>query len=462
MKKAFLIICTFCFLLFPARAQQIPSFKPNDRIVFLGNSITEGGHYHSYIWLYYMTHFPKLPLRLYNGGIGGDCVSQLSFRFDTDIKVKKPTYLICSFGMNDSGYDGYNKSGHEEYATKQVNHARSDFETLQQQILAERTIKNVVLLGSPPYDENAKLEGVEVLRGKNETIQRIIAMQAEVAAHRNWGFVNFNPVLCELNRQVQASDSTATFSGGDRIHPDKDGHMVMAYQFLKAQGLAGKEVAYFHVKATDKKVLNERNCHISHLKQVQNTLSFDYLARSLPYPIDTIPRWGTQGTASDAISLIPFMQEMNQEVMKVTGLKGCYQVSIDGIPIGRWEGEDLGKGINLAEITFTPQYQQSLSILYLNEERCAIEKRLRQYMAMQYVFFKSRGLLFADNKAAIDAARAERESHYLVKYLYSNYTQAMLPQVRKVWEAEMYQLISEIYKINQPLTRSIKIERIKE
>ena len=130
--------------------------------------------------------------------------------------------------------------------------------------------------------------------------------------------------------------------------------------------------------------------------------------------------------------------------------------------IGRWDGNELSKGINLAEITCTPQYQQSLSIMYLNEERCAIEKRLRQYMAMQYVFFKHRGLLFADNKAALDAAKAERESHYLVKYLYTNYTQAMFPQIREAWQAEIDQLITQIYKINKPLTRLIKIERIKE
>lgn len=61
-------------------------------------------------------------------------------------------------------------------------------------------------------------------------------------------------------------------------------------------------------------------------------------------------------------------------------------MTIDGTEIGRWDGNELSKGINLAEITCTPQYQQSLSIMYLNEERCAIEKRLRQYMAMQYVF----------------------------------------------------------------------------
>lgn len=77
---------------------------------------------------------------------------------------------------------------------------------------------------------------------------------------------------------------------------------------------------------------------------------------------------------------------MNQEIMKVTDLHGIFRVTIDGIEIGCWSGDELSKGVNLAEITCTPQYQQSLSIMYLNEERCAIEKRLRQYMAMQYVF----------------------------------------------------------------------------
>lgn len=462
MKKVLFILYTLCILYSPVGAQQIPSFKANDGVVFLGNSITEGGHYHSYIWLYYMTHFPDLPLRIYNGGIGGDCVNNMVFRFESDIKVKKPSYLICSFGMNDSGYDGYNKPEYKEYSKQQVERTRLDFETLQQQILADKRIKNVVLLGTSPYDENVKLEGVEALHGKNETIKGIIEMQADVARSRKWGFVNFNPFIGELNQQVQRSDSSATFCGGDRIHPDKDGHMIMAYLFLKAQGLAGKEVAYFQINATDKKIEEERNCRISHIKQEGNLVSFNYLSRSLPFPIDTIPRWGTKGTARDAIKQIPFMQEMNQEIMKVTGLQGRFKVSIDGVEIGQWYGNELAKGINLAEITFTPQYQQSLSIMYLNEERCTIERRLRQYMAMQYVFFKNRGLLFADNKAALDAAKAERESHYLVKYLYSNYTQARLPQVREAWKAEMDQLIAEIYRINKPVKRLIKIERIKE
>ena len=40
----------------------IPRFEEGERVVFVGNSITHGGHYHSFIWLYYMTRFPDKPI----------------------------------------------------------------------------------------------------------------------------------------------------------------------------------------------------------------------------------------------------------------------------------------------------------------------------------------------------------------------------------------------------------------
>ena len=55
-----------------AGAQQPEPFKKGDRVAFVGNSITDGGHYHSYIWLYYMTRFPDRKISIYNCGIGGD------------------------------------------------------------------------------------------------------------------------------------------------------------------------------------------------------------------------------------------------------------------------------------------------------------------------------------------------------------------------------------------------------
>ena len=57
MKKLFVLIAAACMTCTAAFAQTVKPFKEGERAVFLGNSITDGGHYHSYIWLYYMTVF---------------------------------------------------------------------------------------------------------------------------------------------------------------------------------------------------------------------------------------------------------------------------------------------------------------------------------------------------------------------------------------------------------------------
>lgn len=108
MKKLFVLIAAACMTCTAAFAQTVKPFKEGERAVFLGNSITDGGHYHSYIWLYYMTRFPDMPIRVFNGGIGGDTAYDMNKRLDGDIFVMKPSVLMVTFGMNDSGYFEYN------------------------------------------------------------------------------------------------------------------------------------------------------------------------------------------------------------------------------------------------------------------------------------------------------------------------------------------------------------------
>ena len=90
-----------------ATAQQtIPAFVSGDRVALVGDSITHGGHYHSYIWLYYMTRFPDMPLTIMNCGVGGDTAENIINRWDWDVIRRNPTYITLTFGMNDTGYFG--------------------------------------------------------------------------------------------------------------------------------------------------------------------------------------------------------------------------------------------------------------------------------------------------------------------------------------------------------------------
>ncbi|MCY2931095.1 MAG: hypothetical protein NTV86_16725 [Planctomycetota bacterium] len=48
--------------------------RPNDRIVFYGDSITEQHLYTNYVESYLATRYPELKLSFFNAGWGGDTV----------------------------------------------------------------------------------------------------------------------------------------------------------------------------------------------------------------------------------------------------------------------------------------------------------------------------------------------------------------------------------------------------
>ena len=263
------------------------------------------------------------------------------------------------------------------------------------------------------------------------------------------------------NKELQQKDPSFTLCGNDRIHPDNDGHMVMAYLFLKAQGFAGKDVANMEINANKKQAVKAEGCTISNIKKIGKDISFDYLAEALPYPLDTIARgWGSKKSQAEVIKEVPFMEEMNTELLKVTGLKGQYKLLIDDQEIGTWDAADLAKGINLAAESKTPQYQQALTIMHLNEYRWELERTFREYAWCQFGFFQQKGLLFANDRKAIEVMDENVEKNMWLKGRRDLYSKMMFKEIRDAREQEMDVLISKIYEINKPVVRKIVLRKI--
>lgn len=460
MKKIFVLIAAVCMTYTTAFAQTVKPFKEGERAVFLGNSITDGGHYHSYIWLYYMTRFPNMPLRILNGGIGGDTAYDMNKRLDGDIFPMKPSVLMVTFGMNDSGYFEYNGDNPKEFGEQKYQESIKNYQQMEKRF-KDLPDTRIVMVGTSPYDETVQLKENVPFKTKNETIKRIVEYQKESAAKNNWEFTDLNAPMVALNQQNQQKDPAFTLCGSDRIHPDNDGHMVMAYLFLKAQGFVGKEVAEMEINANKKQAVKAENCTISNIKKNGKDLSFDYLAEALPYPLDTIARgWGQKKGQAEATKVIPFMDEMNREVLKVTGLKGDYKLLIDEEEIGIWSGDDLAKGINLAAESKTPQYQQALTVMHLNEYRWEIERTFREYAWCQFGFFQQQGLLFANDRKAIEIMDENVGKNVWLKGRRDMYSKMMLDPVREAREQEMEVLINKIYEVNKPVVRKILLRKI--
>ena len=461
MKKllvSLLLVCS-CGLI---SAQSVAPFMAGDRVTFVGNSITDGGHYHSYIWLYYMTRFPQEQMWMANCGIGGDTSEDILRRFDGDVVAKNPTVITLTFGMNDSGYYEYNGDNAEAFGNGRINEARGNFLQIEKKL---KNLQNtrVVMIGTSPYDQTSTFND-NIFRNKNDYMQRMVAIQDSSAKANNWEFLDYNSQMCDINARWQAEDPTFTLCGSDRIHPDNDGHMVMAYLFLKAQGMAGKPVADFAVNARSKKVEKSDNCTIENVQNNRGLVSFDYLADALPYPLDTIPHgWGFTRPQSGITTIIPeFMDEMNREQIVVKGLKGSYRMLIDDVLIDTLSADELAAGVNLAAYRHTPQYQQACAVMSLNEERWDIERRVRDFVWLQYGYFlKEKNVVDFQTEQAAAIYREGASHNGWVESRKDIYNRMIHPEIRELLEEEQALIVRKIYSINVPVTRHFRLEPVK-
>lgn len=99
-------ICASALVQFTATpAQAAPPFKTGERIVFLGDSITQGGvapnGYVTLVKQAIAEKYPELKVEVIGAGISGNKVPDLENRLERDVLSKKPTTVIIYIGIND-------------------------------------------------------------------------------------------------------------------------------------------------------------------------------------------------------------------------------------------------------------------------------------------------------------------------------------------------------------------------
>ena len=77
----------------------------NKSICFLGDSITEHGHYLYDIRSYF--HNKPEKVFVHNCGTGGNRAIMAQYILDKEIEVYNPDFVVISFGVNDMGVQNY-------------------------------------------------------------------------------------------------------------------------------------------------------------------------------------------------------------------------------------------------------------------------------------------------------------------------------------------------------------------
>lgn len=457
-------IIVFCVLFFGGGMSSVdravadgvvPIFEDGDRVCFVGDSITHGGSYHSVVYLYYLTRFPKREIRVFNAGVSGDTAQKTLSRFEGDVAAKEPTVSAVMLGMNDVGRSFYEEGKSElDDDPRKQDALRNYYRNMDALVARLGAIGSEVILITPSiYDQTAEIGGGNNLGGNDAPCAEYVK-KTVVAAGK--GVVDFYDAMCTINADVQRTDSSATIVGADRVHPLPDpGHFIMGYQFLKAQGVP-QVVSKTGVNAQEGTLEVAENCSITALEAKPDFVSFTSLEAALPFP-------QTEAIAK-GLALVPFTQEMNQETLFVKNLaEGSYSLIIDGVAVGSYSSGQLAKGINLALNKNTPQVKQALNVRILNNERHALQLKLRNYAYTRYNGLASfsgdfRDAVAVETVLAEQLQRVEGKPWYgYVKKCYAEYVE-LLPHVDQI-SADLEGLHAKLYQANQPVPHRFVIER---
>jgi lysophospholipase L1-like esterase len=341
-----------------------------DRVVFLGDSITEQRLYTTYIEGYTLSRHPDWKLSFRNVGWGGD-TSWLRQRahpdeaklfaaapeaqeqmiekavkngLDRDVLPLHPTFVTIKFGMNDFSYQAFRPDIFAAYTRSQTELAK---------VLTGAGAR-VAFLTPQPIEDKRPDPDQDI---KNQSLRKFSDGLKEVAATTHTAFVDqFDPYM-HIMMAERAKNPKAFIGAGDAVHPGPQGHTLMAWAVLKGLG-ATALVSSASIDASGKNVQAE-GCTVENVRAADHVLSFDRLDNALPMPIDK--------RAEGALALAPVLDDLSQLELKVTGLPGgTYAVTIDGEPAGNVAADALSKGWNFSHVAgpITKQGNELLDLIF--------------------------------------------------------------------------------------------------
>jgi alkaline phosphatase D len=447
--------------LFAQTEKQIaPILRDQDKVCWVGDSITASGLYHSYIYLYYSTRFPSLHLSFANCGISGDNASGMMGRLDKDVYANHPTVVTLSAGMNDVNRNLYSQTNAHTNAPVLQKQALDSYKKNIEKLADSFTKHQLRQIYFTPtiYDEDVE-SPVESLRGVNGALQKCSDFVLQFAKSKNMTAVDFWHPMDELNRKMQKSDPKFTLTSKDRVHPGPAGHLLMAYLFLDQTG-APQDVWRLSWDAKTSQVLSQKNCEATALNSDPKGLTFSNRELALPFPCIA--------DAKDAFSWVPFDERLNQQTLQISHLdEGNYSLQINQTEVGQYSATELEKGINLATNPKTPQSAQSQKIAALCQEHYALGNTIRtlrrvEMKHLQNVDLTNRTAVEASLNKLIEEKQAQKNDPGANSVYYIKTAKTYLSEIRKEPEMRlrMKAIQDQIDSINQPQSYSYSLKPI--
>ena len=319
--------------LLAADSPEGPLLKAGDRVAIIGDSITEQKQYSVMIESYLRACVPQFQAAVIQLGWSGERAGGFAKRMDNDLMGWKPTVATLCYGMNDGGYQPYNESIGAEYRK-------------QMSAIAERFAGAGVrvVVGSPGVVDSFtwSKDRPDADVAYNQNLATLGSIGREIAQAKGFVFADVHGVMSNtMIRAKAALGDTYAVAGGDGVHPGANGHLCMAYAFLKGLGLDGR-IAEIRLAWPEGAKASEGHT-IKSAKEGRVEIE------STRYPFCFYGDAKDPNAPASILPFLPFQADLNRFTLVVTGLTTPKADVTWGGAAMTFTREQLETGVNLAE-----------------------------------------------------------------------------------------------------------------
>ena len=229
-----LFIILLSFLVMPMANADHHLLENNRRILVLGDSITQGGHYVHYLDAWLVKKFPNRRYEVINAGVSSETISGLSEkghaggrfprpclfeRLERVLAKTRPQLIIACYGMNCGIYQPLDP---QRSARFQNGHLR--LRAAAKQYGAE------ILHVTPPIFDNHYKHGFDY----NSVLTAYSKWMAQ-QTDSGWLVADLHTFMSQKIAAEKTKDKKFTVQR-DRVHPNKQGHWIMAQSIISYFG----------------------------------------------------------------------------------------------------------------------------------------------------------------------------------------------------------------------------------
>jgi lysophospholipase L1-like esterase len=240
---ALVLMSPLAFPFLGMAGEEAIKLKKGDRIIFLGDSITQQGAgpkgYVSLIKNVLAEMQKDLGIEVIGAGVSGNKVPDLQKRLDRDVLMKKPTLVVIYIGINDVWHGENNpKNGTP----------KDKFEEGLKDIITKIKAAGANVLLCTPTVIGEKTGGGNKLDAQLDeysAISRKLAKEMEVP------LCDLRKAFLDYLKENNADNKEKGLLTGDRVHLNEAGNRLVAEVMLKALGIRrpnltiGKDTTYF-------------------------------------------------------------------------------------------------------------------------------------------------------------------------------------------------------------------------